>query len=576
MRPIFKFIVFTLLTLGMGLEGFGQNQVDPNNPKPDLREEDCTICKGNAQNYSILNVYFSDADGNPNTDICSGTGPRYISLLYTSNANSNINNFRVIADIVKKNRNDPDGEPISSVYINEFVGTISPCNSASCIVTIPIPEIQVECQNEFYELSRPLVAWTPGGGGGGNNNNNLRDGYTCNSYPAAQCLNATNSIPIEVGLLAYSFAPIFECFEQDFDRTNVSFIITSLFGGNPTQTYNASWEFEIGSETIDVDEFSPRLRDQNVGTSINAKLVITQGDLVGEEVIVDNIIVPLALTEASVISGSERNDSERDAETGEDLATGSIEVTFANGDFFYFWSSVDNPEFYSESARIEDLAAGTYKLTTFDNVTGTCRVDFFDLGARILPVELADFQVNLLNESRSAKLVWSTTKEWESSHFEVERATQGLNFEKIAEVNAAGWSNVLMDYAFEDDKLPLGGANVLYRLKQVDMNGNAHYSNVLSIRTPGVEFTTGVWRAFPNPSTNNELRISLLDRDQYDEEAITFRLVHPSAQTMAVSVRSESEMNDKLSQMVSRIPKGVFVVEIQWGQKVEHIKVLKQ
>ncbi len=574
MRLIFKFILFTLLTLGMGLEGYGQNTVDPNNPTPDLREGNCTICKGNAQNYSILNVYFSDADGNPNTDICSGTGPSYISLLYTSNANSSINNFRVIADILKKDSNDPDGAPLDSVYINAFVGTINPCNSASCIVTIPIPEIQVDCQNEFYELSRPLVAWTPGRGG--DNNNDLRDGYTCNSYPAAQCLNATNSIPIEVGLLAYSFAPIFECFEQDFDRTNVSFIITSLFGGNPTQTYNASWEFEIGSETINVDKFSPRLRDQNVGTSINAKLVITQGDLVGDTVNINNITVPLALTEASVISGSESNDSETDAETGEDLSTGSIEVSFANGDFFHFWSSVDDPEFYSESARIDSLSSGTYKLTTFDNVTGTCRVDFFILGARILPVELADFQVNLLNASRSAKLVWSTAKEWESSHFEVERSTQGLNFEKIGEINAAGWSNVLMDYTFEDDKLPLGGANVLYRLKQVDLSGNAHYSNVLSIRTPGVEFTTGVWRAFPNPSMNNDLRISLLDRDQYDEEAITFRLVHPSAQSMAISVRTEAEMNDRLSQMVSRIPKGVFVVEIQWGQKIEHIKVLKQ
>jgi hypothetical protein len=35
-------------------------------------------------------------------------------------------------------------------------------------------------------------------------------------------------------------------------------------------------------------------------------------------------------------------------------------------------------------------------------------------------------------------------------------------------------------------------------------------------------------------------------------------------------------MNVALAQMVGRIPKGVFVVEIQWGQKVEHIKVLKQ
>jgi hypothetical protein len=98
----------------------------------------------------------------------------------------------------------------------------------------------------------------------------------------------------------------------------------------------------------------------------------------------------------------------------------------------------------------------------------------------------------------------------------------------------------------------------------------------MSVRTSGIEFTTGVWRAYPNPTNGNQLRINLLDRSQYEEETITFRLVHPSSQSQVMAVASEEEMNAAIAQMVGRIPKGVFVVEIQWGQKVEHIKVLKQ
>lgn len=195
---------------------------------------------------------------------------------------------------------------------------------------------------------------------------------------------------------------------------------------------------------------------------------------------------------------------------------------------------------------------------------------------RLLPVEYSSLEAQFLNQSRSAKISWSTTKEWESSHFEIERAVKGVEFVKIGEVNAAGWSDVLMQYTFEDTALPLGETNVLYRLKQVDLTGEYHYSKVLSVKTSGVQFTTGVWRAYPNPTLDNQLRISLLDRTQYDEEPITFRLVHPTAQSQAVVVKTEVEMNDQLSQMVARIPKGVFVVEIQWGQKIEHIKVLKQ
>jgi hypothetical protein len=42
-----------------------------------------------------------------------------------------------------------------------------------------------------------------------------------------------------------------------------------------------------------------------------------------------------------------------------------------------------------------------------------------------------------------------------------------------------------------------------------------------------------------------------------------------------VTVSSEGEMNLALQDLIVTIPKGLFVIEIQWGQKVEHIKVLK-
>jgi hypothetical protein len=567
MKNLFNIISFIFLFLGVGAASFGQ---DPN--KPDLRFEGCTICKGNTQNYSILNVYFSDADGNP-SNICESTGPRFISLLYTSNANNDIHNFRVIADIVKKNRNNPDGPPLSSVYINEYVGSISPCRNGSCIITIPIPDIDVECTNEFYELSQPLVAWTTSRP---NNNNNLEDAYTCQSYPAAQCLNSTNSIPIEVGVLAYDFAPIFECFEQNFDQTNVSLIVTSLFGGNPTQEYTANWTFDLPEGPLSIEAFSPTLPNRLVGSTIDATLVISQGSLVGNPISINNIIVPNALTNEAVIDSESMIESQIDDETGEDLATGAIEVTFNDGDYFYYWSSIDDPEFYSEESRIESLTSGTYRLTTFDNTTGTCRVDFFILGARILPVEFTYHNAHHNAKTRTSMISWGTGKEWESSHFEIERALHGLEFEKIGEVMAMGFKDSLTEYEFKDDDLPLSGGNVLYRLKQVDLSGNYAYSPVMSVRTSGIEFTSGVWRAYPNPTNGNQLRISLLDRSQYEEEKITFRLVHPSAQSQMMAVASEAEMNEALAQMIGRIPKGVFVVEIQWGQKVEHIKVLKQ
>jgi hypothetical protein len=197
-------------------------------------------------------------------------------------------------------------------------------------------------------------------------------------------------------------------------------------------------------------------------------------------------------------------------------------------------------------------------------------------GCRILPVEFTYHNAHHNTKTRTSVISWATGKEWESSHFEIERTLNSVEFEKIGEVMAMGFKDSITEYEFMDEDLPLSGGNVLYRLKQVDMNGNYAYSPVMSVRTSGIEFTSGIWRAYPNPTNGNQLRISLLDRAQYEEEKITFRLVHPSAQSQVMAVASEEEMNAALAQMVGRIPKGVFVVEIQWGQKVEHIKVLKQ
>jgi hypothetical protein len=149
-------------------------------------------------------------------------------------------------------------------------------------------------------------------------------------------------------------------------------------------------------------------------------------------------------------------------------------------------------------------------------------------------------------------------------------------WEVVGKVEGMGFSDQPVYYKFQDKKLPLTGGTLYYRLKQVDMSGKAEYSKVLSVRIPALQFTKGVWRAYPNPTDGEQLRISLMDRNQYDEEAISFRIIHPMMQTVGRFVKNESEMNEILSQLAKSVPRGVFVVEIQWGQKIEHIKVLRK
>ena len=199
------------------------------------------------------------------------------------------------------------------------------------------------------------------------------------------------------------------------------------------------------------------------------------------------------------------------------------------------------------------------------------------LNGRVLPVEWLYTNADFHDKERSVSIEWATAKEWENSHFEIERSIDGINdFQQVGEVQGMGWKDSITEYAFLDKDLPLTGGNMLYRLKQVDFNGKSSYSKVVSVKVSTIQSTKGVWRAYPNPTNGQQLKINLLDRSQYDEESITFRIINPTTVSNVVSVKSENEMNDTIGQMIGGIPKGIFVVEISWGQKVEHIKVLKK
>ena len=261
---------------------------------------------------------------------------------------------------------------------------------------------------------------------------------------------------------------------------------------------------------------------------------------------------------------------------GDIILGGTSDITFNGDSEIDVGGEIDN----SGSAKIivSDDAKVYYcgSIKTPKNAIKKDRGDFIN-SCRILPVDLLNFNSDFSPQENAAILNWSTAKEWENSHFEIERSELNIkNFRKIGQVKGIGWTETLSSYSFEDKNLPLSGGMVYYRLKQVDFNGNFEYSSVVSVNLPKSQFTQGVWRAYPNPTENGQMRVSLLDRNGYNNEKLTFRLIHPTSITESITVSNEAEMNEILASKVPKMPKGLFVVEIRWGQKVEHIKVLRK
>jgi alpha-tubulin suppressor-like RCC1 family protein len=113
-----------------------------------------------------------------------------------------------------------------------------------------------------------------------------------------------------------------------------------------------------------------------------------------------------------------------------------------------------------------------------------------------LPVELMAFNAN--KESNYVQLDWSTATEKNSSYYDVQRSTDGIHFQSIGKVQAAGNSSSIHQYYFKDENASAPGV-IYYKLVEHDIDGKTTDSDIRSIRNSSANDVTVV----PNPSNGN-------------------------------------------------------------------------
>ena len=379
-------------------------------------------------------------------------------------------------------------------------------------------------------------------------------------------------IPVGVDGFIYDFDYVINCVEENDGNLDITFFVTTLAGGARPAVID--WSFDVNGDIITElnGGFSYTLPNLNPGD------VITPGLLINK--LPDNLLtIPSSITVPGLfnIESTTTNNDENISS----VPNGSIvidEIDPVGDEYLYFWTDEDgnilNP---ADPRNLTGLSEGLYTLTMVNQETGVCITYDFLLNVVPLPVLFGDMSINFINPKRNVEIKWSTTKEWENSHFEVQRSFQNLdNWTVVGKVEGRGFSDEPVYYGFEDKELPLTGGNLYYRLRQIDFSGKSELTKVLSVRIPQLQFTEGVWRAYPNPTNGEILRVSLLDKNAYNGESLTFRIIQATMVSKSISVANEDEMNEIIAAWVPKISRGLFVVEIRWGQKVEHIKVLRK
>ncbi|GAA5224997.1 hypothetical protein GCM10025777_56280 [Membranihabitans marinus] len=140
---------------------------------------------------------------------------------------------------------------------------------------------------------------------------------------------------------------------------------------------------------------------------------------------------------------------------------------------------------------------------------------FYSYTTEPAPVELTNFQV--AKENQSSLITWSTFSELNSSFFEVQRSTNGIVFETIGTVDAAGNSPDQIEYSFTDSN-PKRGINY-YRLNMVDLDATSVFSEIKFLNFATSFFNREVpITVFPNPASQF---IRLLSNEELEGHTVS-------------------------------------------------------
>ncbi|WP_199117684.1 pectinesterase family protein [Pedobacter sp. ASV28] len=121
---------------------------------------------------------------------------------------------------------------------------------------------------------------------------------------------------------------------------------------------------------------------------------------------------------------------------------------------------------------------------------------------QVLPVTGLTF--NAKKVGQTAALTWTTYTEHNTSHFTIERSTNGTTFQTIGRREAAGESSALRSYLFNDVN-PSNGYNY-YRVRAVDKDAKFSESGIMALQ---FDFAGSAALIYPNPVVNHSFNMVL-------------------------------------------------------------------
>jgi hypothetical protein len=187
---------------------------------------------------------------------------------------------------------------------------------------------------------------------------------------------------------------------------------------------------------------------------------------------------------------------------------------------------------------------------------------FAKSGTVVLATSILSFNATKIPAGN--KLNWTIDEAFDYNSFQVERSADGINFTKIATLNAVDFAN-LKSFEFTDANGY--GDKSFYRVKVLEKDGSTIYTKTIAINN---KENASLFSVSPNPAKD-----FIIVKSAPGNQSVDIRILNAEGREVKKSLKQNFATNNYLRISVSELGAGNYFVEIRNnGQAVQTEKLI--
>jgi hypothetical protein len=222
---------------------------------------------------------------------------------------------------------------------------------------------------------------------------------------------------------------------------------------------------------------------------------------------------------------------------------------YYNGDGTGIVISYSNPVITISNISNTHIANNTTRYVTIASINT----------ATPLPIELLFFDAKL-NNQKTVDLTWETSSERDNDYFTIDKSTDGVNWEFLANVNGSGTTTIPQDYYLED-KNPIIGLNY-YKLKQTDFNGSTSEEGIRVVDL----HTNETFILSPNPGKD---LVTIFGNNLNEFKIEIFNNI---GEKVAVNINSSNTSKSEIN--TEHLAAGIYYVSLSYNNLTTVLKLV--